>query len=72
MSRASEPAQAVGLPALSHVAASIRSDVSATPSQLAIASFALTAGILTIGWRFLTFSGFNNDHYVHMRWQWSA
>jgi len=40
--------------------------VSATPSQLAIASFALTAGILTIGWRFLTFSGFNNDHYVHM------
>ena len=29
-------------------------------------SAALVAGVITLLWRFLTFSGFNNDHYVHM------
>ena len=38
----------------------------ARPSRVAIASAAAFAGVLTIGWRFLTFSGFNNDHYVHL------
>ena len=33
---------------------------------LAVASAAFLAGVVTTLWRFLTFSGFNNDHYVHM------
>ena len=36
------------------------------PSHRAIVSAALAAGALTVVWRFLTFSGFNNDHYVHV------
>ena len=36
------------------------------PSRWAIASAALGAGTLTVAWRFLTFPGFNNDHYVHL------
>jgi hypothetical protein len=32
----------------------------------AIAAAACGAAIFTIGWRFLAFTGFNNDHYVHL------
>jgi hypothetical protein len=38
----------------------------AARSRLAVASAALGAGVIAIVWRFLTFSGFNNDHYVHL------
>ncbi len=38
----------------------------AARSTLAVASAAVSAGLVAIVWRFLTFSGFNNDHYVHL------
>ncbi len=36
------------------------------PRSLAVASGALAAGVITVLWRFQTFSGFSNDDYVHM------
>jgi hypothetical protein len=38
----------------------------AARSRLAVAAAAVGAGGVAIVWRFLTFSGFNNDHYVHL------
>ena len=36
------------------------------PSGAAILSVALAAALVTVAWRVLTFSGFNNDHYVYL------
>ena len=34
--------------------------------QSSIAASAIGVALLTAGWRFLTFTGFNNDHYIYL------
>ncbi|HKE83305.1 MAG TPA: hypothetical protein VKB50_06110 [Vicinamibacterales bacterium] len=36
------------------------------PSPAAILTAALAASLITVAWRVLTFSGFNNDHYIYL------
>ncbi|HEY1307155.1 MAG TPA: hypothetical protein VGF24_26550 [Vicinamibacterales bacterium] len=36
------------------------------PSPAAILTAALAASLVTVAWRVLTFSGFNNDHYIYL------
>lgn len=38
----------------------------APPSRLAITAGAVTVALVAAAWRVLTFSGFNNDHYIYM------
>ncbi len=35
-------------------------------SRTLLVSAAIAVAILTVAWRFLTFSGFNNDHYIYL------
>ena len=55
----------IALPWTSRSLAAIPATTAAR-STLAVASAAVSAGLVAIVWRFLTFSGFNNDHYVHL------
>jgi len=55
----------IALPWTSRSLAAIPATTAAR-STLAVASAAVSAGLVAIVWRFLTFSGFNNDHYLHL------
>ena len=37
-----------------------------TSSRTRVVSAAIGIALLTAAWRFLTFSGFNNDHYIYL------
>ena len=36
------------------------------PSRTLVVCAAIGVALMTIAWRFLTFSGFNNDHYIYL------
>ena len=48
------------------VVASAGTDSTTAPSHGAVAALALSFFFATLAWRFLAFTGFTNDHYVHV------
>ncbi len=59
----------VALPGASTADVAGRAERWGTVSHLSVASLTIAAGIaalFAIAWRFLTFTGFTNDHYVHL------